>query len=89
MLKLVENEIGVDDQIDLMIRYQNILESKSVIVQNDEEDEHPYSLYTVENPFPTYNDYLNGNEFDEGELIAHCQTYEQAIELQKGRIMRK
>lgn len=66
--------IAVDTEFEIMADYQLAIESKSVIVENALEDPYRYSLYSIAEPYPTYDEYMNGNDFDEAELIAESNT---------------
>jgi hypothetical protein len=77
--------ISVDTEFDMMADYQLAIESKSVIIENALEDDHRYSLYSILEPVPTYDEYMNGNEFEEDELLAESNTKEELLVLQKGR----
>lgn len=77
--------LNVEQELDLMIEYQNALESKSVIVKNSPRDEFRFSLFEIVEPYPTYNEYLHGNEFDEGQLIKHSASKEEMKKLQAKR----
>lgn len=61
--------LNLDREFELMVKYQITVESKSVVVKNNKHDEFPYSLYEIVEPYPTYEEYLHCNEFDEGQLI--------------------
>lgn len=66
-----------ETQFELLCNYGSIVASRSIVVKNDERDEHPYSVYAVLTPFPTFEEYAEGEEFEEGELIANCLTAEE------------
>lgn len=63
--------LQVETKFDIMANYQIAIESKSVIIENSPTDEHRYSLYNIVKPYPTFEEYINGYEFDEGEIIDH------------------
>lgn len=77
--------IAVETEFDLMADFQLAIESKSVIVENALNDKFRYSLYSITDQMPTYDDYMNGNEFEEDELIATSNTKEELILLQQER----
>ena len=77
--------LTVDTEFEIMADYQLAIESKSVIVENALEDKHRYSLYSIFEPVPTYDEYMNGNEFDEDELLAVANTKEELKVLQETR----
>lgn len=77
--------LTVDTEFEIMADYQLAIESKSVIVENALEDPFRYSLYSILEPVPTYDEYMNGNEFEEDELLAESNTKEELLVLQKGR----
>jgi hypothetical protein len=77
--------LTVDTEFELMADYQLAIESKSVIVENALEDTHRYSLYSITDNVPTYDEYMNGNEFDEDELLAESNTREELKVLQEQR----
>lgn len=77
--------LTVETEFEMMADYQLAIESKSVIVENALEDKHRYSLYSILEPVPTYDEYMNGNEFDEGELLAESNTRDELKVLQETR----
>lgn len=68
------SSLQVETKFDIMANYQTAIESKSVIVKNSPTDQYQYSLYMIVEPFPTFEEYINGNEFDEGELLEHSSN---------------
>lgn len=77
--------LTIENEFDLMVNYQIAIESKSVIITNDLRDKYRYSLYTIVKPFPTYEEYINGNEFDEGTLIKSSSSLDDLTLLQNSR----
>jgi hypothetical protein len=75
--------LNVEVEFDLMANYQTIIENKSVIIENSDKDEFKYSLFKVKKPYPTYEEYLNGNEFEEGKLIKHSSSIDELQSLQR------
>lgn len=75
----------VDTELDMMVDYQLAIESKSVIVENALEDPERYSLYSITDNVPTYDDYMNGNDFDEDQLLASSNNKEELKILQEER----
>lgn len=61
-------------ELDLMVQYTTIIKSRSVIVQNAPNDPDRYTLYEICEPYPSYEEYMNGNEFDEGLLIRNSPS---------------
>jgi hypothetical protein len=82
---MYQPQLSVETEFDLMVNYQRTVESKSVIVENDLKDKERYSLYTVSEPFPTYEEFLNGNEFDEQELIMSSSSIDALQLVQDSR----
>jgi len=81
--------LSIEDEFHLMADYQNAIECKSVIVENALNDKHRYSLVEISEPFPTYEEYINGNDFDEGEIIISSSSMEDLKEHQKRCTMYK
>lgn len=77
--------LTVDTEFDMMADYQLAIETKSVIVENAIEDSKRYSLYSITDNVPTYEDYMNGNDFDEHELLASSNNKEKLKVLQEQR----
>src|SRR6478609_2120527 len=77
--------LAIETEFELMADYQTAIESKSVIVENALEDPFRYSLYAISEPFPTYEEYMNGNDFDEEELLAESNTRDELQIVQNER----
>lgn len=77
--------LTTDHEFDLMVNYQINIESQSTIVRNAPEDEFQYSLYEINKPYPTYAQYLNGNDFDESLLIMNSFSLEMVTDVQELR----
>lgn len=77
--------LTIETEFELMADYQTAVETKSIIVENALNDKHRYSLYSIEEPFPTYEEYLNGNDFDEHGLIKSSSSLDELKLLQKTR----
>lgn len=84
MFTLPQN-LNVETEFDLMVNYQIAIESKSVIVENDLRDKHRYSLVAVEEPFPSYEEYLNGDDFEETKIIRSSSSYDELRMIQDER----
>jgi hypothetical protein len=82
---MYQPQLSVETEFDLMVTYQRTIESKSVIIENDLRDKERYSLYSVSKPFPTYEEFLNGNEFDEQELIMSSSSIDALQLVQDSR----
>ena len=82
MPKYLQN---VEKEFDLMVNYQIIKESKSVIVENSVKDKHQYSLCTLLEPYPTYDEYKNGNDFDEDRVIFSSSLLSEIKGIQEER----
>lgn len=61
--------LDVETEFDLMVKYQVAIETKTVIIKNAPGDAYLYSLVAIDEPFPSYIDYLNGDDFDELVII--------------------
>jgi len=68
-----------EQEFDLLCNYGVVVASRSIVVENDERDKYRYSLYKVLEPFPTFDEYVRGEEFDEGELIVNCRTMDEIL----------
>lgn len=80
--------IAVETEFELMADYQLSIESKSVIIENSLDDKFRYSLYSITQDVPTYNEYMNGNEFEEDELLATSNSKDELrLQQQKRRTM--
>jgi hypothetical protein len=77
--------LTVETEFEMMADYQLTIESKSVIVENALEDKFRYSLYSIHEPVPTYDEYMNGNDFDEDQLLSESNTREELNIVQEGR----
>lgn len=80
-----QTQLTVDTEFELMLNFQLAIESKSVIVENDVRDKHRYSLYSIAEPFPSYEEYINGDDFDEQKLIKSSSSYDELKLLQEKR----
>jgi len=69
--------ISIDSEFELMANYQICIESKAFIVENSKKDLHRFSLYHIEEPYPTYEEYMNGNDFNETTLIRSSNSLEE------------
>lgn len=78
-------QLNPELEFELMADYQVVIESKSVVVENSERDQYRYSLYNVSEPFPTYEEYCHGNEFDEAKVIANSNNLNELKSLQQQR----
>lgn len=65
-----------EGQFLLLCDYGTIVSSRSVIVAS--EDKKEYHLFQALEPFPPFEEYERGVEFDEGELISTHPTWEDA-----------
>lgn len=65
-------------QFTLLCDYADIIACKKTIV----EVEGKYHLYQVLPPFPTFEEYSNGDEFEEGDLLEVKDTWEDARKTQ-------
>jgi aspartate carbamoyltransferase catalytic subunit len=66
---MIKSQLDVDSEFELMVKYSRTIESKSVLVEHSLKDVFPYGLYNVVQPYPTYEEFQNGNDFIEGDLI--------------------
>lgn len=74
---------NLDVQFELLITYGNIIKCKSIISQLDDKDKFSYALIAVEKPYPTFDEYVKGVEFEENELIDCYNSYDEAVMGQK------
>jgi len=65
-----------EGQFALLCDYGDIITSQSIIIQNEFRDE--FFLYKVVEPFPLFEEYCEGNDFEEAELISIHKTWQQA-----------
>jgi len=77
--------IAIETEFELMADFQLAIESKSVIVENALDDKFRYSLYSITDDLPTYDEYMNGNDFEEDELIATANSKDELVLLQRER----
>jgi hypothetical protein len=70
------NKDSDEGQFTLLCDYGDIISSQATIVQNEFKNE--FFLYRVVEPFPTFEEYCEGNDFDEGELIDVFMKWELA-----------
>lgn len=70
------NKDSEEGQFLLLCDYGDIVTSRSTIVSNETFDK--FYLYKVIEPFPTFEEYSRGDEFEEGELIKEFDTWEDA-----------
>lgn len=82
---MIKPVLTVETEFELMADYQMSIESKTVIVMNSLQDKFRYSLYSISEPFPTYDEYMNGNDFDEDELIESSNNPDDLRVIQKAR----
>jgi hypothetical protein len=74
--------LDVPSEFELMVKYQRILESEAVVIEHAPQDAHQYGLYTVLKPYPTYEEYMLGNDFIEDKLIMSWSDLVQLEALQ-------
>lgn len=77
--------IVVETEFELMADFQLAIESKSVIVENALNDTFRYSLYSITDELPTYDEYRHGNDFEEDELIATSNSKDELRLQQQAR----
>lgn len=77
--------LNVETEFDIMANYQTAVESKSIIIENSPKDRFRYSLIQIIEPIPTYKEYLNGNDFDEQDIIMQANNIDQLINQQNIR----
>jgi hypothetical protein len=82
---MVKQQLDVDSEIDLMIKYHRTIESKSVLIEHSVDDAFRYGLYNVVAPYPTYEEFREGNDFTEGELIRESSDIVQLEAIQSSR----
>lgn len=69
-----------DNQFTLLCEYGEILKTKTVIIPNEHKNE--FFLCKVLEPYPTFEAYSEGDDFDEGDIIAPYPTWESAKQAQ-------
>ncbi len=67
-----------DAQFEMLVNYGTIVKTHATIVQLDQKD-YMFALYEVNEPYPKFDEYSKGEEFDEGKLINKFKTYEAAV----------
>lgn len=77
--------LTIDREFDLMVKYQLAIETTSVIIKNAPSDAYTYSLIRIEEPFPSYIDYLNGNDFNELDVITASDSMDYLLSLQDSK----
>lgn len=77
--------IAIETEFEMMADFHLTIESKSVIVENALNDKFRYSLYSITDQLPTYDEYMNGNDFEEDELIATANSKDELVLLQRER----
>lgn len=82
---MLKSLLDVESEFELMVKYQRSIESQSVLIEHSLKDQFAYGLYNVVKPYPTYEEYLNGNDFIEGELIAQHSDIVQLEKVQDQR----
>lgn len=82
MLKPV---LELEAKFNLMVEYQRTIESQSIISNHSPQDQCAYGLYTLEQPIPSFEEYVEGNEFSEGILIAESSDIVQIMGMQDER----
>lgn len=70
------NKDSEEGQFTLLCDYGDIISSQTTIVQTEFRNE--FLLYKVVKPFPTFDEYCEGNDFEEGELLSVRSTWEEA-----------
>ncbi len=63
--------LNTDKKFDIMADYQLAIETKSILIENSPTDKYKYSLYEVVEPYPSFDEYINGNGFIENNLLGH------------------
>lgn len=77
--------MDVESEFALMVKYQRTIESKSVLTDHSSNDRALYGLYNVVQPYPTWEEYLVGYDFWEGELIKESSDIVELEKLQDQR----
>jgi hypothetical protein len=72
-----------EGQFTLLCDYADILSTKSVIVANEYKNQ--FLLCSILEPYPTFDEYSEGDDFDEGEIIGTYPTWELAKNAQDKR----
>lgn len=81
MIKYEADAITKDStqgQFTLLCDYADIILHKRSV----SEIEGKYHIYSVVPPFPSFEEYSNGDEFDEGDLLDVKNTWEEAHKAQ-------
>lgn len=82
---MLKSLLDIDSEFELMVKYSRTIESKSVLVEHSLKDQFAYGLYNVLRPYPTYEEFVNGNDFIEGEIILASSNIVQLEHMQDGR----
>jgi hypothetical protein len=75
-------KMNIDQEFELMVNYQVSIESNSIVVRNDHKDKYDYTLYSIVKPYPSYEDYLNGNDFEYGKVLYESNNLDSILESQ-------
>lgn len=70
------NKDSEEGQFTLLCDYGDIVSSQATIIQDRFKNE--FLLYKVVKPFPTFEEYCEGNDFEEGELLSLHSTWEES-----------
>ena len=82
---MLKSLLDIESEFEMMVEYQRTIESKSVLVEHSLKDEFAYGLYNIVHPYPSYEEFINGNEFIEGDLIEANSDIVQLEKLQDVR----
>lgn len=82
---MVKQVLDIDSEFELMVTYQRTIESQSLLIEHSLKDQFSHGLYNVVKPYPSYDEYSQGHDFIEGELIEQSSDIVQLINLQDGR----
>lgn len=71
---MIKSKKSTEGAFTLLCDYADIILNKRTVVEVDGK----YHLYTVVPPFPTFEEYSKGDEFEETELLSVKDTWEEA-----------
>lgn len=77
--------LDVESEFELMVRYSTTLQSLSHLIAHAPEDQNTHGLYEIVEPYPTYEEYKEGNDFVEGDLIEQSSDIVRLTNLQNSR----
>jgi hypothetical protein len=81
---MLKQLLTMESKFELMVAYQVSIESNSIIIENAENDPYRYTLYEIAEQV-SYEEYINGNEFELGRILKHSNSTDDLHFIQEGR----